>query len=156
MARARAAGCGAAPAASAFGFMLVLICARCSAFLVASSCSGRMVLGRTRSVQHTHNLCAPQQQRGALAMANDFQENALGISIGDRVRVKQMEQRFYHIQAFKDEGLDATGFEGEVKDIKLVSKKTGKEITANRPVMVAFTAPHKFMAHFEFDELDRA
>eukprot|EP00611_Tribonema_gayanum_P028538 TRINITY_DN735_c0_g1_i2.p1 TRINITY_DN735_c0_g1~~TRINITY_DN735_c0_g1_i2.p1 ORF type:complete len:174 (-),score=31.16 TRINITY_DN735_c0_g1_i2:1575-2045(-) len=119
MARARAAGCGAAPAASAFGFMLVLICARCSAFLVASSCSGRMVLGRTRSVQHTHNLCAPQQQRGALAMANDFQENALGISIGDRVRVKQMEQRFYHIQAFKDEGLDATGFEGEVKDVSV-------------------------------------
>ncbi|KAG5175618.1 hypothetical protein JKP88DRAFT_347209 [Tribonema minus] len=212
MARARTAVCSAAKAVRAFGFMLVLICARCSAFLVASSCSGRMVLVRARSAQHTHNHCTPQQRRGALAMANDFQDNALGIAIGDRVRVKQMEQRFYHIQAFKDDGLDATGFEGEVKDtfkgdvlyatgfegevkdafkddgldatgfegevkdlsafkddglnapgfkgevkdIKLVSKKTGKEITANRPVMVAFTAPHKFMAHFEFDELDRA
>ncbi|KAG5177838.1 hypothetical protein JKP88DRAFT_281651 [Tribonema minus] len=93
---------------------------------------------------------------GALAMASDFQDNPQGLEVGQSVRVLAMEQRFYHIQQFKDEGLDATGFEGVIKEIKLTSKKTGAEITANRPVLVTFTEPYKFIAHFEFEELERA
>ena len=48
---------------------------------------------------------------------SDFQENKAGVSAGDRVKVKPMEQKFYHMQAFKDDGLDATGFEGIVKEV---------------------------------------
>jgi hypothetical protein len=50
-------------------------------------------------------------------MMSDFQENKDGISAGDSVKVKQMEQKFYHMNAFKDDGLDATGFEGIVKEV---------------------------------------
>ncbi|CAM9377353.1 unnamed protein product [Chrysoparadoxa australica] len=85
---------------------------------------------------------------------NDFRENTIGVVIGDTVRVKAEGVKFYHMKAFPPEGLDATGMEGTVKDIKLFSKKTGKEISANRPVMVVFTEP-KFIAHFEFDELEK-
>jgi hypothetical protein len=42
-----------------------------------------------------------------------------------------------------------------ILQIKLRSKKIDAEITANRPVVVAFTEPQKFMAHFEFEELEK-
>lgn len=87
---------------------------------------------------------------------SDFQVNEEGIEVGDKVRVKQMEQLFYHLPKFKEEGLDATGFEGTVKELVLKSKKfDGADLTANRPVVVSFTEPHKFNAHFEFSEVEK-
>ncbi|CAM9311665.1 unnamed protein product [Phaeothamnion confervicola] len=83
---------------------------------------------------------------------SDFQENFEGLVAGDRVKVVAEGVKFFHIMKYKDDGFDPHGLEGEVKDIKLVDKKKGVEITANRPVMVAFTEP-KFMGHFEFQEL---
>lgn len=42
---------------------------------------------------------------------------------------------------------------GEVASIK-IKNKSGSLCTANRPVVVKFTEPKKFMAHYEFRELD--
>ena len=50
---------------------------------------------------------------------SDFQVNEEGIAEGDKVRIKKMEQLFYHVAKFKDEGLDATGFEGTVKEVRV-------------------------------------
>ena len=84
----------------------------------------------------------------------DFSENAEGIEVGDRVKVTADDITFHHLNAYK-EGFNPAGCEGEVKKIKLWSEKHQKEITANRPVMVAFTEPVKFMAHFEFGEVSK-
>ena len=58
-----------------------------------------------------------------------------------------------HLPKFKG-GLEVSGFEGEIKQLVFTSKD-GVEVSTNRPVLVTFKDP-KFMAHFEFEELEPA
>ena len=57
-----------------------------------------------------------------------------------------------HLPKFK-KGFEVHGREGTVKTLILASKD-GVEVSANRPVLVQFAEP-KFMAHFEFGEVEK-
>eukprot|EP00640_Fibrocapsa_japonica_P006297 CAMPEP_0113934256 /NCGR_PEP_ID=MMETSP1339-20121228/1610_1 /TAXON_ID=94617 /ORGANISM="Fibrocapsa japonica" /LENGTH=124 /DNA_ID=CAMNT_0000935983 /DNA_START=111 /DNA_END=485 /DNA_ORIENTATION=+ /assembly_acc=CAM_ASM_000762 len=76
-----------------------------------------------------------------------------GFARGDRVRVVD-EVKFFHPKGYAKEGLDAEGLEGTVENVFLRAK-TGEMLTINRPVIVSFTEPVKFTAHFDFDEVEK-
>jgi len=80
-------------------------------------------------------------------------ENPDGWKAGDTVKVVATGVKMMHLPKFKG-GLVVDNIEGEIKELVFQSKD-GVEVSTNRPVLVQFKEPCKFMAHFEFEELER-
>uniref|UniRef100_A0A6V1JJ49 Ferredoxin thioredoxin reductase alpha chain domain-containing protein n=1 Tax=Heterosigma akashiwo TaxID=2829 RepID=A0A6V1JJ49_HETAK len=81
-------------------------------------------------------------------------DDTKGFGLGDRVKVK-IDQKLWHVNGYREEGLQIQGAEGTITNIWLRSRKGFKEITVNLPLVVEFEEPVKFKAHFNFDEVDK-
>lgn len=73
--------------------------------------------------------------------------------MGDSVRVSKSPLILYVVPGKRNEECDVHGMCGKVE--KIISTHDGVQITATKPVVVAFDEP-KFKAHFDDDELEEA
>ncbi|TFJ85335.1 hypothetical protein NSK_003383 [Nannochloropsis salina CCMP1776] len=89
---------------------------------------------------------------GAEEEGGDFY-NPDGIKEGELVEIIA-DSTFYSIPKAPKEGVNPKGFQGTVTMLKFTARN-GVTCSANRPVVVKFTDPYKFMGHFEFREVKR-
>mmetsp|Transcript_4144 Transcript_4144/g.5742 ORF Transcript_4144/g.5742 Transcript_4144/m.5742 type:complete len:139 (-) Transcript_4144:445-861(-) len=82
------------------------------------------------------------------------EDDTKGFQPGDKIKVLK-DVKLWHVNGFRDEGISAQGMEGEVVNIWLRSRKNLKEVTVNLPLVVQFTEPTSFKAHFDFDEVEK-